>query len=162
MHRRLNPGGVMTLFIQLYQCNEAAAKSEIGTFMEAFPNGVVFESTGDGVNFDLVMVGKKEPVEIDVAAWEAKLRRPDYAPVARSLREVGFDSAREMLSSYVTSGPDLKPWLQDAQINHDRDLRLQYLAGMGLNERKARPLIEALRRTRRTPPPFRDASPGGF
>ena len=37
----LNPGGVMTLFVQLYESNTEAVKSEIATFLEAFPNGVV-------------------------------------------------------------------------------------------------------------------------
>jgi hypothetical protein len=27
----------------------------------------------------------------------------------------------------------MQPWLRDAQINRDRNLRLQYLAGRGLN-----------------------------
>jgi len=31
---------------------------------------------------------------------------------------------------------ELKPWLKDAEINHDLDLRLQYLAGLGLNSYK--------------------------
>src|SRR4029079_19703415 len=35
----LNPGGVVTLFVQLYESNTAAVKSGIGTFFEAFPNG---------------------------------------------------------------------------------------------------------------------------
>ena len=35
----LNPGGVVTLFVQLYESNTEAVKSEIATFFEAFPNG---------------------------------------------------------------------------------------------------------------------------
>ena len=31
--RHLNPGGVVTLFVQLYESNPAAVKSEIGTFL---------------------------------------------------------------------------------------------------------------------------------
>jgi spermidine synthase len=31
----------------------------------------------------------------------------------------------------------MQPWLKDAQINRDRNLRLQYLAGRGLNLYKA-------------------------
>ena len=41
----LNPGGAVTLFVQLYQSNEEAVKSEIATFFDAFPNGVVFANT---------------------------------------------------------------------------------------------------------------------
>ena len=35
--QRLNPGGVVTLFVQLYESNTEAVKSEVATFLEAFP-----------------------------------------------------------------------------------------------------------------------------
>jgi spermidine synthase len=38
-----------------------------------------------------------------------------------------------LLSTFAGQGTDLKPWLSDAVINSDRNLRLQYLAGLGLN-----------------------------
>ena len=50
-----------------------------------------------------------------------------------SLREVGFHSPLDMLATYAGRAVDLQGWLADAQINRDRNLRLQYLAGMGLN-----------------------------
>ena len=58
---------------------------------------------------------------------------PEYAPVANSLREIGMSSAIDLFSTYAGRKPDLAPWLKDAQINHDKNLRLQYLAGLGLN-----------------------------
>jgi len=33
------------------------------------------------------------------------------------MREVGFNSAISLLSTYAGQGPDLKPWLADAEIN---------------------------------------------
>ena len=57
----------------------------------------------------------------------------EYAPVAHSLGEIGFFSAIDLLGRFAAQGPQLKPWLADAQINRDRNLRLQYLAGFGLN-----------------------------
>jgi spermidine synthase len=42
-------------------------------------------------------------------------------------------SAVDLFATYAGSAEDMKPWLQDAQINRDRNLRLQYLAGRGLN-----------------------------
>jgi spermidine synthase len=53
--------------------------------------------------------------------------------VAHSLREVGFHTPLDLLATYAGRARELKPWLSDAQINRDRNLRLQYLAGMGLN-----------------------------
>ncbi|MGH7690951.1 MAG: spermidine synthase, partial [Gemmatimonadaceae bacterium] len=55
--RHLNPGGVVTLFVQLYESNEAAVKSEVATFMKAFPNGMVFGNEYNGGGYDMVLVG---------------------------------------------------------------------------------------------------------
>src|SRR4029079_15238936 len=59
--KRLNPGGAVTLFVQLYESNTEAVKSEIATFMEAFPNGVVWGNTNQGKGYDLVLMGQVEP-----------------------------------------------------------------------------------------------------
>ena len=42
-------------------------------------------------------------------------------------------SAIDLFSTYAGKRPDLDPWMSDAIINRDRNLRLQYLAGLGLN-----------------------------
>ena len=131
--KRLNPGGVVTLFVQLYESNTEAVKSEIGTFMEAFPNGVVWGNTNNGAGYDLVLLGQVEDTKIDVDAIQAKLDRPEYAPMRQSLREIGMNSAVDLFSTFAGRASDLKPWLADAKINRDRDLRLQFLAGLGLN-----------------------------
>jgi spermidine synthase len=130
---RLNPGGVVTLFVQLYESNLAAVKSEIATFLEVFPNGVVFGNTQEGRGYDLVLLGQVEPTRIDVDDIEARLNRPEYEPIKQSLAEIGMRSAIDLFSTYAGSKADLEPWLADAVINRDRNLRLQYLAGLGLN-----------------------------
>jgi spermidine synthase len=157
----LNPGGVVTLFVQLYESNTAAVKSEIGTFLEAFPNGIVFGNTNQGRGYDLVLVGQTAPTRIDVDAIEAKLRRPEYGPMAQSLRDIGMYSAVDLFSTYAGRKPDLEPWLKDAEINHDRNLRLQYLAGLGLNLYQADAIYaDMLRYVTRTPDDLFTASEG--
>jgi spermidine synthase len=44
-----------------------------------------------------------------------------------------MNSAVDLFSTYAGRKPDLEPWLRDATLNRDRNLRLQYLAGLGLN-----------------------------
>jgi len=131
--RHLRPGGVVTQFVQLYQSNREAVKSEIATFVEAFPNTIVWGNPTNGQGYDLVLMGSAEPLQIDVDELQARLDRPDHAQVVESLRAIGISSAVQLLSSYAASGADLAPWLRDASINRDRNLRLQYLAGLGLN-----------------------------
>jgi spermidine synthase len=129
----LNPGGVVTLFVQLYESSPEAVKSEIATFFQAFPNGVVFGNTNNGAGYDLVLVGQLGTMKIDVDAVEKRLQQPEYAQVAQSLREIGFNSATDLFATFAGNEPMLRPWLADAQINKDRNLRLQFLAGASLN-----------------------------
>jgi len=53
--------------------------------------------------------------------------------VAQSLRDVDVTSTVDLLATYTGRAADLGSWLADAQINSDRNLRLQYLAGFGSN-----------------------------
>ncbi len=132
--KHLNKGGVVTVFVQLYESGTAAVKSEIATFLEAFPNGVVFGNTNNGQGYDIVMLGSPDPLRIDVDALEAKLADPRYAQVRQSLAEIGFFSGTELLSTYAAQGHQMDAWLADAEVNRDRNLRLQYLAGLGVNK----------------------------
>jgi len=129
----LNPGGIVTMFVQLYETSPDAVKSEVATFFDVFPNGAIFGNTRDGRGYDVVLVGQAEPLRIDLDEIENRLASPAYAGVAQSLREVGFPSAVQLLATYAGRPADLGEWLRGAIINRDRDLRLEYLAGMGMN-----------------------------
>ncbi|HEX4348173.1 MAG TPA: fused MFS/spermidine synthase [Vicinamibacterales bacterium] len=129
----LNPGGVMTIFVQLYESSPDTVRSEAATFFGAFPNGTVWGNTYDGRTGDTVLLGQVEPTVIDVTAVNQKLGLPAYADVRRSLGEVGFFAADELFGSYGGRASELTAWLRDAPINTDRNLRLQYLAGLGFN-----------------------------
>ena len=149
--QHLNPGGVVTQFVQLYESNEEAVKSEVATFLEAFPNGMVFANTIQGQGYDVVLVGQVEPAKIDVDKVQARLNSSEYAKVAQSLREIGIYSAVDLAATYAGSATDLKPWTQDASINRDRNLRLQYLAGLSLNTYKADPIYINMTKNARYP-----------
>jgi spermidine synthase len=143
----LKPGGVMSLWIPLYESNIDSAKSVISTFFQVFPNGILFSNDMNGEGYDAVLLGTVEPARIDVDAVQRLLDRGDYRPVKDSLMEVGFGGstgsseswpnqrgvAVDLLATYAGRAEDLQEWMKDAQINTDRNLRLQYLAGMWLN-----------------------------
>jgi spermidine synthase len=130
----LNPGGVVTVWVQLYENSEAAVKSSMATFFEAFPDGAVFGNTFNGQGYDMVLVGQKGAFHINLDSVEARLARPEYAIVRQSLVETGFDSGVGLFSTFAGRAADLKGYLADAQVNRDRNLRLQYLAGFSLNQ----------------------------
>jgi len=149
----LNPGGVVTVFVQLYESNREAVKSEIATFFEAFPKGMIFSNTYNGAGYDLVLLGQVEGTHVNLDELEARLKRPDYAPVVKSLGEIGMSSIVDLFATYAGSADDLKGWLADAQINRDRNLRLQYLAGRGLNLYQAGEIFAEMLPYVKNPPP---------
>jgi spermidine synthase len=130
---RLEDGGVVTVFVQLYETTENAVRSELATFLDVFPNAAVFANTVEGGGYDAVLVGRNGSEPIDVARLTHRLERRDYLAVAASLRAVGFASALDLLSTFTADAESLAPWLEGADRNTDRNLRLQYLAGRGLN-----------------------------
>jgi spermidine synthase len=131
--QRLNPGGVITQWVPLYESTPNVVKSEFATFFDVFPYGTIWSNDYNGSGYDVVVLARTEPMEIDVDKLEARLNRADYLPVSESLGNVGFFTATDLLATYAGLAEDLKPWLIGAQINRDRNLRLQYIAGLGLN-----------------------------
>jgi spermidine synthase len=131
----LNPGGVVTQWVPLYESTPDVVRSELATFFSVFPNGTVWRNDNDdGSGYDVVLLARLDDKPIDVDALQARITQPEYAPVLDSLIEVGYASVFDLLGTYTGRGSDLEPWLAGAEINQDRNLRLQYLAGLGYNE----------------------------
>jgi spermidine synthase len=131
--RHLKPGGMFTLYVPLYESDERTVKSELATFLDVFPYGTVWSNTVGGNGYDMVFMGQAEPLHIDLDELQQRLDRPDYAPVVESLRDIGVNSPAELLATYAGQKADLGPWFKGAELNRDIDLRLQYLAGWGIN-----------------------------
>ena len=131
--QHLNPDGVVAQWLPIYDSDLDTVKSELATFFAAFPNGTIWSNNLRGDGYDLVLLGQANSGTVDVDAMQHRLDGSDYAGVSNSLREVGFYSAVDVLATYAGRASDLGPLLAGAQINNDRNLRLQYLAGLGLN-----------------------------
>ncbi len=153
----LNPGGSVSLWIPLYESNLDTAKSVIATFFQVFPDGILWSNERDGQGYDAVLFGQAGPVRIDVDALQQRLERPDHRRVRDSLREVGFGASRvrpggpaaqgeavDLLATYAGQARHLKEWSEGAQINTDRNLRLQYLAGMWLNSNMGTEILASI------------------
>jgi spermidine synthase len=146
--RHLNPGGVVTQWVPLYESDAETVKSELATFFSVFPNGTVWGNDISGEGYDIVLLGQAEPTHIDVDELQ---RRMEAAPVAASLNTVGFRSALDLLATFGGRASDLNAWLRNAQINRDLNLRLQYLAGMGVNNNAAAAIYREMLTYRRFP-----------
>jgi spermidine synthase len=149
--RHLNPGGMFTLYVPLYETDEPTIRSELATFFQAFPYGTVWANTRDGLGYDTVFMGQLMPLKIDLDEIEQRASRQDYAAVRQSLREVDIQNPFDLLSTYAGNAVDLAPWLEGAAINSDGNLRLSYLAGWGINAELADDLYRKMIGYRRRP-----------
>lgn len=133
VRQHLNPGGIVTQWVPLYESDENAVKSEMATFFAAFPAGSIWSNDENGKGYDVVLLGQAEETKINLDKILARLGSPPYTDAAGSLNEVSFTNAIGLFATYAGRAEDLAPWLKGAQINHDQNLRLQYLAGLGSN-----------------------------
>jgi len=141
MKQHLGPGGVVTMYIQLFETNLDAVKSSVATFFEVFPNGTIWGNPYQGQGHDMVLLGQVEPLRIDLDEMELRFGyRDDSSKIPASLAEVGMNSPIDLFATYAGRKTDLEAWLKGAAINRDRNLRMQYLAGFGLNLDESAPI----------------------
>jgi len=132
--RHLNPGGLVTQWVPLYESSPEVVKSEIATFFDVFSNGTVWANLNEGEGYDLVLLGQADGEALNLDEAQRRFQSAGRAMVASSLQEVGFGSLAGLLSTYAGHASDMRDWLAGAEINRDRNLRLQYLAGMQLHQ----------------------------
>ena len=157
--RHLNPGGVVTQWVPLYESDLETVKSEIATFFQVFPNGTIWGNDISGRGYDIVLLAQVEPTKVDLDALQHRLEQPDHRAVMRSLQDVGFQSGTDVLATYAGRASELATWLKDAQINLDKNMRLQYLAGMGVNNTAAAPIYSEMLGYRKFPAGMFTGSP---
>jgi spermidine synthase len=150
----LNPGGVAAQWLPIYDSDLETVKTELATFFAVFPNGTIWSNNQNREGFDLVLLGQKEPRPVNVDELQGRLDRPAYQAVSKSLSDVGFHSAVEFLATYAGRAQDLRPLTADAQINDDMAMRLQYLAGLGLNAMADQRIYREVLRYRKFPEGF--------
>ena len=157
--QHLNPGGMFSLYVPLYETDEPTIKSELETFFQAFPNATVWSNTREGLGYDMVFMGQVEPLRINLDEVEQRLARSDYAPVAESLKGIGVPSSLDLFATFAGQKSDLGNWTKGAQINRDADLRLSYLAGWGINSALEDVLYRQMLRYRERPDKLFTGSP---
>jgi spermidine synthase len=147
--QHLEPGGVVTQWVPMYETDERSVKSEIATLARVFPDTTLWNPDLLEEGYDLVAMGRVDGGPISEAAIADRLLR---APaVERSLRQVAIESAASLLATYAGRGRDLAPWLANAEINRERHLRLQYMAGLAYNSDQRYAIFQAILQHRSYP-----------
>ena len=134
LKQHLNPGGTVTLYVQLFETDLEAVKSASQHSSKCFPNGTIWGNPYQGQGHDMILLGQAEPLRINLDEMEQRIGyRGGNSPVAMSLAEIGMNSPVDLFATYAGRRSDLTEWLRGASINHDWNLRMQYLAGLGLD-----------------------------
>jgi spermidine synthase len=149
--QRLNEGGFISQWVPIYDTDEATAKSLVGTFLEVFPEGTVWSThiPDDAGGLDMIMIGQVLPLRVD--AGDLTSRIEENPALETSLAEVKVEGVLRLLAAYVGRPRDLAQWLEDAQINRERNLRLQYLAGLSINLAREQEIYRGIVQYRRYP-----------
>ncbi|HEY5232899.1 MAG TPA: fused MFS/spermidine synthase, partial [Verrucomicrobiae bacterium] len=147
----LNPGGIVTQWVPLYESDSAVVKSEIATFFEVFPNGTIWSNDQNGKGYDVVLLGQVGETKINLDELAQRLAQPEFSKMAESLQTVGFPTVPALFATYAGNAHDLAPWLADAEINHDWNLRLQYLAGFRSNLYQSEVIFDEMAKYRKFP-----------
>ena len=132
----LNPGGVAAQWLPIYESDEETVRTELARatfFSDLFPTEPSGATTGMAMGTTW-------------CCWAMSIRYPSTSTTCSgawtslnmsewlaSIADTGFQSAVDLLSTWVGKSTDLAPILANAQINGDINMRLQYIAGLGLN-----------------------------
>ncbi len=136
----LQPDGIASQWVPLYETSEAAIKIQMKTFVDAFPDGTVWNTVQNGKGYDVVLVGSVAPLRLDAAAIQGRIDRTPA--IAESLRDVAIMGAVDLLATYGANGRDMSAWLVGAPVNRDFSLKLEYISGLALNNKEADAIYE--------------------
>lgn len=116
----LRPGGVFAQWIQLYSLSPENVRTLLRTFADVFPHVYLYSAMTAS---DVVVLGAKEPLSLDLERIESLLERPAVREDLADPR-VGAASAGALLSRF-RMGPDA----------------IEAFAGEGPLNRDARPIV---------------------
>ncbi len=111
--RALRDGGLFTQWIQLYSLHPQLLRSAIATFQSVFPYVYVFHPLRDN---DLILVGSKNPIQLDVARLGARWQVP---AVRSDLARLGFHEFAAVLAQARIGPDEVATLAEGARINTD-------------------------------------------
>ncbi|NNF05603.1 MAG: fused MFS/spermidine synthase [Candidatus Eisenbacteria bacterium] len=91
---RINPGGIVCQWVQIYHMQEKDVQAILATFTEEFP----YAHLWTGNPGDLILVGSLEPLELSYTELESKIT----GPVLEDIKNLEIDPIPNMLSYFIT------------------------------------------------------------
>ena len=124
---KLQPGGVMCQWIQLYEIHHSHFQTILRTYMDVFPNVHLFR-----VNHDAVLVGTLQPRPIQLADIERQMT----PRLKRDLDRLRIHSTEELLAHYWIGGDELRGAVAGGGLNTDDNLFIEFEGPLKVMRRK--------------------------
>ena len=121
---RLTDEGVFVQWVQIYQLSTDSLRSVLATFHRVFPHVVVFRVEGATKGKDLLLVGSRQPLPLDVLMDRTRERMGDQR-VSAELGRVNILSEADVRSWYVCDESRLAPAVAGAVINTDNNMHIE-------------------------------------
>lgn len=120
---RLRDDGVFVQWLQTYQLSTESLRTVLATFHEVFPHVLVFRVRSETKGKDLILLGSRRALNLDLVAERMKNAR-----VAADLARVGIKSADDVRSWLVCDESQLAPAVTGAIINTDDNMHVETVA----------------------------------
>ena len=156
--RRLEPGGVISMWLPMYSMLPADYRSIVRAFREVFPNVSIWYPHSVENSFTIVIATPERTARLrDLAD-----RLTETPKVRRDLAEIGADDPAE-IASYLVMAPDaVTAWVRDADSHVDDRPSVEYESGRTLEHLRTwrRIFDELVARRSRVEDFFSDLSAG--
>ena len=117
---RLSDQGVFVQWLQIYQLSTDSLKSVLATYHKVFPHVLVFRVGGAGKGKDLILVGSKQPLNLDLVAQRVADER-----IAKEIARVNLKSEADVRSWFLCDESKLGPAVAGATINTDDNMHIE-------------------------------------
>ena len=120
---RLRDDGVFVQWLQIYQLSTENLRSVLATFHGVFPHLAVFRIEGSAKGKDLILIGSRAPIRLDLINERMKDAR-----VAADLKRVGLANSTDVMAWFVCDEARLSPAVAGAVINTDDNMHVETVA----------------------------------
>jgi len=154
---RLRPGGMVVVWMPLGGLSLEMFKLALRTFHVVFPEMAVFFMNNQPTHY-ILLVGWRDKMQIDFRRMRERLAEPD---VRADLGELSLDDPVKILSTWITGGEALRPYLGVGPLNTENFPYLEFGSPKyGYADRPILDNLASLVAIRNSPRRF--LSPGGI
>ena len=144
---RLEPGGVLAVWVQGYAMHPDDFKSIVRTFQEIFPHCQLWEESAGGGDYYLLGRRGGQAPELE----EVMRRIESYGSVKEDLARAGIAGMADFLTRFIASGDALERFSRSAGRITDDNVRLEYSAPKEIWNNRLPELLASLESIRQSP-----------